>query len=110
MHAQARRVYGDAVGDFIGGLLEGLWRKHIPPAVAKMILTRLLPDKQPRDITTLPEQIETALDWVNGMRRLYQLRREQRITDDEWAKLRQGITDHWRAVHEGTVMAGRREL
>jgi hypothetical protein len=100
---EARRVYGPDVGDLVGSMIEGVWRKQIAPAVAQLILARLLPEHLPADISRLPKTIETAFDWVVAMRELYQLRRDQQITDAEWKSLREGVTDHWRSVTEGQL-------
>jgi hypothetical protein len=99
-----RRVYGPAVGQLAGEMIEGVWRKQIPSNVARLVLSKLLPDRLPADISTLPAEVRTPAQWLATVIELRNLRRDQKITDEEWLTLLEAETASFRAVQEATAL------
>ena len=102
--AAVRRVYGDEVGDLAGLMIEGVWRKQINPGVARLVLSKLLPDRLPADIKSLPKEVRTPADWLATVIGLRQMRRDQLITDEEWLTLLEAETASFRVVQEATAL------
>jgi hypothetical protein len=100
----AQRIWGPAVGELAADLLECLWRRQMPPSAVKLMLSKLLPDRLPPDVSCLPADLKTPADWLESVTKLRDMRRNQQITDDEWITLLQAETATWRVVQEANAL------
>jgi hypothetical protein len=99
----AGAVLGEAEGAFIYAVLESVRRKQVPASIANELIRRVLPERPPADISTLPAEIRTPRDWLEAIAELWQLRRASLLTDDEHAALLKNLDETWRRGEEARI-------
>jgi hypothetical protein len=101
---EAKRVYGEEVGGFAATIIEGMWRRQISATVGRALLNKLLPEKLPANLTSLPATMDSAADWLASVSELRRLRREGFLNDEEWLTALRAETETFRAVQEAKAL------